>query len=119
MNINEINNHRVKLSPRSITIKDDSNKTRGVVRAVCFKECKPNLQIEVFKIARSVEADLSNFYYSDNKWWYIHNKCWDANYFKYFEGRDPLMDIKYQRRQEIYKILCAEPTIEVIECYIV
>lgn len=120
MKMQEINNQRVKLSPCSITIKDDNNKTCGVVRGIqCFRDCRPNLQTEIWKEARDANADLNRIYYVDGKWWYLHDKKWDADYFKYFEGRDSGMDEKYKSRWATYEALVNENIMEVIECYIV
>lgn len=116
----ELENQKVKLSPRSITVKDDNNKTIGVVRGIqCFKDCRPNLQMEIWKKARNSSADLSRIYYVDGKWYYLHDKKWDTDYFKYFEGRDSNMDKKYRERHETYEALVNENTIEVINCYII
>ena len=112
----ELKNQKVKLSPRSITAKDDNNKTVGVVRGIqCFKDCRPNLQMEIWKKARDVNADLCRIYYVDGKWYYLHDKKWDAD----LEGRDSNMDKKYKQRWATYEALVNENIMEVIECYII
>lgn len=119
MKMEELNHKTIKISARSITVKDENNKTKGIVRMTAFKDCRPNLQMEVWKIAKEAKADLNQIFYADNKWWYIYDNKWDENYFKYFENRDSNMDNKYKERQNTYEALVNENTMEVIECYII
>lgn len=121
MTMQELNHKTIKISARSITVKDENNKTRGIVRMTAFKDCRPNLQMEAWKIVKEAKAkaDLNKIFYSDNKWWYIHDIKWDENYFKYFENRDSNMDKKYKEKQNTYEALVNENAMEVIECYII
>lgn len=116
----ELENQKVKLSPRSITVKDDNDKTVGVVRNIQrFKDCRPSLQMEIWKKARDANADLNRIYYVDGKWYYLHDKKWDVDYFKYFVHRDCNMDKEYKKRRETYESLVNGKIMEVINCYII
>ena len=120
MTINEINNCMVKLSPRSITVKDENNKTKGIVRGIQnFKECRPNVQVEIWKTIREYNLPLDRIYHAEGKWWFLHDKKWVANYFRYFEGRDSAMDKKYAEIWDVYEALINENLMEVVNCYII
>ena len=120
MRMNEINNCAVKLSPRSITVKDENNKTKGIVRGIQnFKECRPNVQVEIWKVIRQYNLPLDRIYYAEGQWYFIHNEKWIEDYFRYFVGRDERMDKKYAEICDVYHALIDENLMEVVECYIV
>ena len=53
MNISELKNQRIKISPRSITCRNENGKTCGVVRDVKqFKTARPAEQMKYFKAVR-------------------------------------------------------------------
>lgn len=80
MKITEINNQYCKISKNSITVKDDYNKTIGVVtKLVRFKDLQANKQINFSKTLRSagiwgnnkIEMDLC--YIIDNSIFLLRN----------------------------------------------
>lgn len=73
-------NKNVKISKGSITIKDDDNKTRGIVRDIRhFKDIQTNMQSKYFRIMKQAEIwgnskiDLNNVVIKDNKIYLFRN----------------------------------------------
>lgn len=122
MTITEIKDKRVKLSPRSITVKDEYDKTRGVVKAVRWNELPPR---EHFNFRNIMTASglwgsnselLEQVYVVNGKIYFLWNKRYEENYHKYFET------FEYETKQFVKrKVICelARQYMDVIDCYIV
>ncbi len=90
MKITDITNKTIKLSKHSITVKDEQNKTRGVVRDVTpFKELRPAEQLKYWKQLRECglwgSEFMDYFIICDEEPYYLHNLKAIENYKKYFE----------------------------------
>lgn len=125
MEIEELRNKKIKLSPRSITVKNDSDKTCGVVRGVQkFLDLRPNIQINYSGILRSSgiwgnpEGLIDNVYYCYGKLYYLHDLTKDENYERYFSAPGWVTENKnYEERKSIAK-KAKEGGIIVIPAYI-
>lgn len=81
MNIDEIRNKRVKISPHSITVKDEYNKTRGIVKNTFpYTECSLSQQTDFFKTLKNagiwgckVHEIIKNVVIADGKAYYLHD----------------------------------------------
>ena len=114
----ELNDRKIKISRQTITVKDDEGKTRGMVRGVdAFKDCRANLQHDIWKTIRRYGADSNKVFYAEGKWWYIHDLKWDSNFNKYFKD-DANMVKKYENQNWIRESLIESGTMEVIDCWI-
>lgn len=110
MKIEELRNRQIKLSPHSITVKEN-DKTCGVVRGVQkFLDLRPNIQMNYSKILRdsgiwgNKERLIDNVYYCDGKLYYFYNLKKDEDYKRYFSA--PGWDTEhknYDERQSIAK----------------
>lgn len=119
MQMQELTNQKVKISSHTITVKDDNNKTRGMIRNVRpFKECQTNVQMNIWKTARQYNIELDKLFYVDGQWWYIYNTKWDEDYHRYFENKNAQMDKKYKERCAAYETINTETNINIIKCYI-
>lgn len=122
MKITEIANKIVKLSKHSITVKDEQNKTRGVVRGVTpFKELRPAEQMKYWKQLRECGLWCSEFMncfiICDGEAYYLHNLKAIEDYKKYFEQLGYENDRKkYEQRLEIAEKVKQFAT--VIPCYL-
>ena len=114
----ELNDRKIKISRQTITVKDDKGKTRGVVRGVnSFKDCRTNLQLDIWKTIRRYGVDSDKVFYAEGKWWYIHDLKWDSDFNKYFKD-DTNMVQKYEQRNWIAESLTETEGIHVIYCWI-
>jgi hypothetical protein len=81
MNIEEIRNKRVKISPHSITVKDEYDKTRGIVRnTIPYTECRPSQRMDIFKTLKNAgiwgckeHEIIKNVVIVDGKIYYLHD----------------------------------------------
>lgn len=81
MDIIEIENKHIKISPNSITVKRNDGKTCGVVRNVCkFKNLQPNKQIDYsFALKKAgvwnsgIDGLMDSVIITDNQLYYLHN----------------------------------------------
>lgn len=81
MNIEEIRNKRVKISPHSITVKDEYNKTRGIVRNISsYRECRASSRMDVFKTLKNAgiwgckeHEIIKNVVIVDGEIYYLHD----------------------------------------------
>ena len=111
MDIEKINGKTVKISPRSITIKDEEGKTRGVISAISWANVPPrekfafakNPVIQKIRNSKLASCCTENLYLCGKAWVYIHDLRWDENYHRYFESFEHETAI-YNERQEILRI---------------
>lgn len=124
MKIEEIINKRVKVSSHSITVKDDRDKTCGVVRDVKpYRELRPAEQMDYFKKLkeRGIWGDsefMQYFIICDGKPYYLHNLRPVETYEKMFKGVEG-----WESEERIYnaRIQAAEKMATmatVIPCYV-
>lgn len=123
MDIFSIAHERIKLSPHSITVKNDSNKTIGVVRGITkFKDLRISESQKYFHKLR--EAGVwgvltENVIFCDGKMYYLHNLQADENYMKYFAADKEFFKQEfenYEVRQQLKRNM--EKICTVIDCYI-
>ena len=125
MELNELNGKRVKLSPRSITVKDQNGKTAGVVRGVTFFEhLQPNRQVDFFGKIRKAGAWenglISNVAVCDGKLVYFHDTNADGVYQRLFASNPDLWPTetdRYYTRQNVAESM--EQIATVIRCHII
>lgn len=92
MKIADIQNKRVKISSHSITVKDERDKTCGVVRDVKpYRELRPAEQMDYFKKLKECgiwgDSELMQcFIICDGKPYYLHNLRPVETYEKIFKG---------------------------------
>lgn len=126
MKIAEVENKHIKICKTSITIKNDSGKTAGVIRGICkYKDLQPNKQHDFFSIVRgaglwgcSLSGVMDAVVCVDNKLYYLHNLKPIEAYTKYFRDNEMFSSEKknYEKRLEIAE--AAGKLINVIPCYI-
>ena len=115
MEIKDIHNHNVKASKGSITIKDEKDKTRGIVKNLTrFNDLQANKKILYSKLLRDSEVwgnckiNMDNCYVLDNKIYLLKNlrSC------KYYSEEE-------QTAYDNMYLKISNYGINVIECYIV
>lgn len=121
MEIEALKGKRVKICPRSITCKDDNNKTCGVVNnVVSFLNLAPRYQCELCRKFDRVMLDMKCVYVRNNKeLFYLLNLRKIAFYEKYVVGRNGYEDDERRYHKMIEGAKEAEKTMMVIPCYIV
>lgn len=87
MQITEVNGHYAKLSPNTITVKDENGKTRGIVHATCWKNLPPRESCAWFKALRdcglwgnSRAKVATNVYMADGQLYWLYNTNADDYY---------------------------------------
>ena len=126
MIIEDVKNRMVKLSPRSITVKDEYNKTCGVVRGIeKFNSLQPNIKFEYFKIVKKsgvwsckFDGEMNRIYCYDKKLYYLFNLYPLKNYenFERKYGADESSKAHYEERKKL--AVTASEVMTVIPCYI-
>lgn len=124
MDICEIENKRVKLSSHSITVKNDKDKTCGVVKGITkFHDLRTSEQIKYHTILRSCGiwgySDYLNcFVVYDGKPYYLHNLRAIKFYEDFCLGNEgfEFEEKKYYQRLNIAEK--AKEFMTVIPCYI-
>ena len=125
MKITDIENKRVKISSHSITVKNDSDKTCGVVNNVNpFKELRPADQMTYFKELKECgifgHSDLLKYFViCDGEPYYLHNLKPIEFYEKTFKGREGWEneERKYNDRKQVAEKVSHIAT--VIPCYVI
>lgn len=126
MTINDLTNKRVKLSAATITIKDDANKTRGLVRGVrqfsnatngdkskWFKTLKVT---GVWEAAAEITKLLDRVYIADNRLVLLRDMRYEDNYNRFGKGFEA-DDKHFNMLQQVYK-QAADNDVTVIPCFI-
>lgn len=124
MKITDIENKRVKISSHSITVRNDSNKTCGVVNNVKpFKELRTADQMTYFKGLKECgifgDSDLLKcFVICDGEPYYLHNLKPIEFYEEVFKGRDgwESEERRYNERKQAAEKVSQIAT--VIPCYV-
>lgn len=124
MKIEEIKNKRVKINSHSITVKNDDDKTCGVVRDVKpFKELRPADSMKYHKALREFgifgDSDLLKcFVICDGEPYYLHNLKPLETYERLFKGKDGWEneERRYNERKQAAEKVAAIAT--VIPCYV-
>lgn len=134
MNIEEIRNKRVKISPHSITVKDEYNKTRGIVRNIFpYTECRPAQRMDFFKTLKNAgiwgckeHEIIKNVVIVDGKIYYLHDLRVIEQLEKIIARFEPTSEIEgfFDHDKEIIAIRkqIAEKAAEfltVIPCYVI
>lgn len=120
MKMNELNGRLVKISPRSITVKDDSTgKTCEVVRNVCtFDNLQPNRQIDYWKLIRAagiVDAAMTHYVVIDGgKLYFMYNTKPDE---VYESCHADILQEDYNKHQALLEKV-ESAGIEIILCHI-
>lgn len=95
MKITEVSGQYAKLSPNSITVKDGNGKTRGIVRATCWRNLPPRTAADWWRILRDSGLWGSRYnvntaiYLCDGKLYWLYNTSSDDYY---LEHKDKLQD---------------------------
>lgn len=126
MTINDLTNKRVKLSAATITIKDDANKTRGMVRSVrrysdaafrdkseWFKTLKAT---GIWEAANHIDKLLDRVYIADNCLVLLRDMRYEDNYNRFGKGFEA-DDKHFNMLQQVYK-QAADNDVTVIPCFI-
>ena len=124
MNISELKNQRIKISPRSITCRNENGKTCGVVRDVKqFKTARPAEQMKYFKAVRECgiwgNPELSDcLILVDSELYYLYNLRPIETYEHFMMGREGFESdtAAYNRRKSAAEKIAEVAT--VIPCYI-
>ena len=124
MNIKDIKNKKVKISPHSITCKNGEGKTCGIVKDIRLHRDIPRSKAqECFKIFKesgiwgdSVLMDC--IVYHNDELYYLHNLKPIEFYERFFKNADEWTPEKqrYNKRLEVAENL--SKVIHVIPCYI-
>ena len=121
MEIEALKGKHVKICPRSITCKDDNDKTCGVVtNVVSFLNLAPRYQCELCRKFDRAMLDMKCVYVRNNKeLFYLLNLRKIEFYEKYVVGRNGYEDDERRYHKMIEGAKAAEKTMAVIPCYIV
>ena len=125
MDILSIAHERIKLSPRSITVKNTENKTIGVVRGITkFKDLRVSESMKYLPMLRKCgvwgSGYIDNVIFCDGKMYYLHNLRKDENYYKYFAADKETFKTDfndYELRQHIKQEM--KDVCTVIDCYMI
>ena len=124
MKIADIQNKRVKISSHSITVKDERDKTCGVVRDVKpFKELRPAEGMKYFPKLRELGVFgnselLKSFVICDGEPYFLHDLRPLETYERLFKGKDgwESEERKYNERKQAAEKMTEIAT--VIPCYV-
>ena len=126
MKIEDVKNMIVKLSPRSITCKNEYGKTCGVVRGIeKFNSLQPNLKFEYFEIVKKsgvwgckLDNEMDRIYCCNKKLYYLFNLYPLENYenFEKKYGVNESSKTYYEKRKKL--AVTASEVMTVIPCYI-
>lgn len=121
MEIEALKGKRVKICPRSITCKDDNDKTCGVVtNVVSFLNLAPRYQCELSRKFNRQNLDWKQIYVRNNKeLFYLLNLRKIEFYERYIKGKEGFADEENKYDKMIACAKEAEKTMMVIPCYIV
>ena len=94
MEIQDIKGRRVKVGKTSITVKDEQDKTRGIVRNIRkFNDIPMNRQVEAFGMLKKIgiwgsgiNGLLDCVILDGNKFYFLNNTRPLVSYQKYFAG---------------------------------
>lgn len=125
MDILSIAHERIKLSPRSITVKNTENKTIGVVRGITkFKDLRVSESQKYFQAVKQAgvwcNGCIDNVIFCDGKMYYLHDLQADENYLKYFASDKEYFKAEYEKyelRQQLKHNM--EKICTVIDCYMI
>lgn len=128
MKISDIENKKVKIGVTSLTVKDDSDKTCGVVRNISrFKDLSPRMAQPLWKKLRECglwdTKYMENVVVCDGQLYYLHNLKADKFY---YDIKEILTDCemledetrRFAYRQDI-KNRAENSGIKVVPCYLV
>ena len=124
MDILELKNKKVKISPHSITCKDERGKTCGIVRNITlFTQAQPRIQFEHHKTVnvcgmRDGYDLIKNLIISDGKLYYLYDLKPIEFYEKYIKGLSGFESDTKRYNQRIQAAEKAAEYITVIPCYI-
>ena len=127
MNIEELQGKKINISAHSITVKNDEDKTAGIVRNIIkFKDLRPNIQCDYSKILRntglwnSKQHVMDQVIYCNNKLCYINNLKRLEDIERYFLNKDGWESetASYYELKELAQ-KAEESGITVIDCYII
>lgn len=124
MKIEEIQNRRIKISLHSITVKNDDDKTCGMVKDVKpFKELRPADAMKYFSKLREIGVFgnselLKCFVICDGKPYFLNNLCPLETYERLFKDKEGWEgeERKYNERKQIAERMTEIAT--VIPCYV-
>lgn len=134
MNIEEIRNKRVKISLHSITVKDEYDKTRGIVRnTILYTEGSLSQRMDFFKTLKNAgiweckkHEIIKNVVIVDGKIYYLHDLRAIEQLEKIIAHFEPTSEIEgaFEHEKEIIAIRkqIAEKAAEfltVIPCYVI
>lgn len=111
MKITELEGKLAKLSPHSITVKTESGKTCGIIRADCFNSLCLNRTFDFWKQIQSFGIrDMGHLYLADGKLYYLYDTISDDFFFKYIKDKWEQEYVKhdeekYNKRQQLLKTL--------------
>lgn len=125
MKIEEIQNRRIKISFHSITVKNDDDKTCGVVKDVKpFKELRPADAMKYFSKLHEIGVFgnselLKCFVICDGKPYFLNNLCPLETYERLFKDKEGWEgeERKYNERKQIVERMTEIAT--VIPCYVI
>ena len=128
MKIDDINNKKVKIGLTSLTVKDDNNKTCGVVRNISrFKDLSPRVAQPLWKKLRDCgiwgTKYIDNIIVDGGELYYLHNLKADKFY---RDIKEILTDCemledetrRFDYRQDI-KNRAESSGIKVVSCYLI
>ena len=121
MDIEMLKGKRVKICPRSITCKDENDKTCGVVNnVVSFLNLAPRYQCELARKFDRKNLDWKQIYVRNNhEMFYLLNLRTIEFYEKYIKGKEGFADEENKYCKMIECAKEAEKSMTVIPCYII
>ena len=121
MDIEMLKGKRVKICPRSITCKNENDKTCGVVNnVVSFLNLAPRYQCELSKKFDRTKLDWKQIYVKDNKeMFYLLNLRTIEFYERYIKGKEGFANEENKYCKMIESAKEAEKSMVVIPCYII
>ena len=120
MEITALNGEFIKICKNSITVKDENDKTRGVIRNVTnFRDLQPNKQFDYVKIInefRKIGVSITKFYIKDSRVYFLYNLKTVDFYKKYGKTVTEEEYNQYLEREKIVDLIRQAEKITVIEC---
>jgi len=126
----DLSGRRVKISASTLTVKDENDKTRGLVRGVrSYKTWSAREQFDnrvllgvsgLWAGANSRLIDLDRVILDGSKMYFLHDLRREENYHKYWEHM-PGCDAEREHHAQYMEILkkCEAAGVSVISCYVI
>lgn len=127
MKVVDLEGKRIYISQNSITVKDENDKTRGIVRNIKTRSSLQSRELFDWSTKfKKLGLDLMNRYIVkgllivDGEAYYLHDLGYDDSYTTYWAPRPELFEREVQKYQEEHELMgrISAAGIPIVNCYI-